>query len=146
MFKELYPLLQKTELTLKLSPGPEGRIKVVVIPMTMNDKEPSLSKPLMVSATPDELDAGFGEAMAQFRTSRTSLEDQVRATTEALADAKKVQANKATSAKAKLKAPSTSDDLPVDEDEESTAPSTSSSASPAVVEEESGTDLSKLLD
>lgn len=145
MFKALQPLLSSgIALTVKLSIGNEGKVKVVVIPMTANSKEAALSMPLLLSGTADELDSGFVDAITNFHGSRLSLEQQVQATSDALGFAQREQANKAVqkSPKKVNADPSQESESNDDDDEADNHPPVTNAEPDA---QAAGTDLSKLL-
>ncbi|WP_259372617.1 PRTRC system protein E [Piscinibacter defluvii] len=91
MFKELFPMAVKGAFSLLLSADEgSGLMTVMVVPKnTDGSKEvPALAMPLKLTATPDELDAGFVQALTSYSTARTSLDEQVAATNEVLEAAK----------------------------------------------------------
>ena len=104
MFKELFPMAAKGAFSLLLS-GDEanGLMTVVVVPKTTdNGKEvPALAVPLKLTATPEELDSGFVQALASYSTARTSLDEQVAATNEVLEAAKAASVKKGAEALSK---------------------------------------------
>lgn len=104
MFKELFPMAAKGAFSLLLS-GDEanGLMTVVVVPKTTdNGKEvPALAVPLKLTATPEELDSGFVQALASYATARTSLDEQVAATNEVLEAAKAASVKKGADALSK---------------------------------------------
>ena len=78
MFKELFPMAARGAFSLLLSADEaNGLMTVVVVPKTTdNGKEvPALAVPLKLTATPEELDAGFVQAVASYATARTSLDE-----------------------------------------------------------------------
>ena len=104
MFKELFPMAAKGGFSLLLSADEaNGLMTVVVVPKTTdNGKEvPALAVPLKLTATPEELDAGFVQALASYSTARTSLDEQVAATNEVLEAAKAASVKKGADALSK---------------------------------------------
>lgn len=104
MFKELFPMAAKGAFSLLLSADEaNGLMTVVVVPKTTdNGKEvPALAVPLKLTATPEELDAGFVQALASYSTARTSLDAQVAATNEVLEAAKAASVKKGADALSK---------------------------------------------
>lgn len=77
IFSNLLPLLQSTDLTLKLSASGDD-ITVVVVPK-VKDIGSALATPLSLTATAAELDAGFTNIVAQYAGSRSSLAEQLEA-------------------------------------------------------------------
>lgn len=97
MFKELFPMAVKGPFSLLLSADDgSGLMTVVVVPKTSDSGKdvPALAMPLKLTATPDELDAGFVQALASFSTRRTSLDEQVAATNEVLEAARAASVKK----------------------------------------------------
>ena len=104
MFKELFPMATRGAFSLLLSADEaNGLMTVVVVPKTTdNGKEvPALAVPLKLTATPEELDAGFVQAVASYATARTSLDEQVAATNEVLEAAKAASVKKGADALSK---------------------------------------------
>jgi len=87
MFKELFPMAAKGPFSLLLSADESsGLMTVVVVPKTSDSGRdvPALAMPLKLTATAEELEAGFVQALASYATRRTSLDEQVAATNEVL--------------------------------------------------------------
>lgn len=132
MFQQLEAFVRETgkvTLTLRMA---GDQMSVVVVPCG-DSKEAALRQPLVLSATPVELDEGFVQALQSFEGAHRSLTEQVSATNEILQAAEKSQAGKAQKALSKgakpaLPAPSEhADDDPEDADDGADA----DSASPA---------------
>lgn len=99
MFSTLEPLLKACgQLKLILIAGDNGIIKVAVTPERKPGSEPALSQPLFLSGTANELDEGFATAIGSYTVARTSLVEQVEATTTIMKDAEKNQVTKAAKA------------------------------------------------
>lgn len=99
MFEQLHALVKSVEkLTITMSAGSDGTMTVCVIPNVVAGKDPALAQPLVLRATPEELDAGFVDAVCQYQEVRVSLADQVAATTVVIEAAKKMQEAKAVKA------------------------------------------------
>ena len=96
MFKELYALASAATLTMIVSADEKtGRLTVSVLPKPKKDMgEPALVKDLTLTATPEEFDAGFVEALRGYREKRQSLTEQAEATNEVLEAAKSASAKK----------------------------------------------------
>jgi PRTRC genetic system protein E len=95
MFMQLDSIItEETSLTLKLTRGTNGTLKVVVMPTTSN-KNPALAQPLAMAATPAELDAGFADLIGTYQANRLSLTAQVAATAAILGEATKKASDKA---------------------------------------------------
>jgi PRTRC genetic system protein E len=105
MFGELFALAAGANLTLTISADAKtGRMTINVVPRPHKDfDEPALTKALSLTATPQEFDAGFVEALKGYREVRQSLTDQLEATKEVLEAAKAASVKKATDANAKAR-------------------------------------------
>lgn len=158
MFQVLEALVRssgKLGLSLKM----DGDQMVVVLIPQGDAKESALRQPLVLTATPAELDAGFAESVVAYSGARRSLEDQVAATTAILSAAEKEQAGKAQKTlkgpKRALPAPSKANPSASDDDTEndesdteagdSQTPGSSGSTEASVSGPLSGTDMSSLL-
>jgi PRTRC genetic system protein E len=110
MFKELFPMAAKGAFSLLLSADEgSGLMTVVVVPRTSDTGKdvPALAMPLKLTATAEELDAGFVQALASYATRRTSLDEQVAATNEVLDAARTASVKKGAEAVTKAGAKST---------------------------------------
>jgi PRTRC genetic system protein E len=107
MFEELHALAISATLTMIVSADEKtGRMTVHVIPKPKKDvDEPALTKALSLTATPQELDAGFVEALRGYREVRHSLAEQAEATKEVLEAAKLASVKKAGDAASKAAKP-----------------------------------------
>lgn len=158
MFQQLATLLgscEKLVLTLALK---GEQMTVFVAPSVKGGAESGLSLPLVLTATPAELDAGFLDALAGYTTSRRSLSEQVEATTAVLDAAKTAQTQKASRAIANVGKSKSKPQLPNEEsegeEEEESADGTTEAEAPATAAptcdghppESKGTDLAALLD
>lgn len=98
MFQILEQLVRSTgKLSMTLRMDGEQMV-VVAIPQAGDsgkDKEAALNQPLVLTATPAELDAGFVDALTSYTGARRSLGEQVTATTAILQAAEQAQAGKA---------------------------------------------------
>lgn len=105
MFEELFALASGANLTLTISADAKnGRMTINVVPRPHKDfDEPALTKALSLTATPQEFDAGFIEALKGYREVRQSLTDQLEATKEVLEAAKAASVKKATEANVKAR-------------------------------------------
>ena len=103
MFQELYALATTATLTLIVSADEKtGKLTISVLPKPKKDMgEPALTKDLTLTASPEEFDAGFVQALQGYREVRASLTEQADATREVLEAAKSVSAKKATEAMTK---------------------------------------------
>ncbi len=109
MFKELFPMAAKGSFSLLLSADEgSGLMTVVVVPKTSDSGKdvPALAMPLKLTATAEELDAGFVQALASYATRRTSLDEQVAATNEVLDAARAASVKKGAEAVTKAGAKS----------------------------------------
>jgi len=109
VFRELYAIARTAVLTLTVSADEKsGQMTINVIPKPKKDLgEPALAKPLSITATPEEFDAGFGQALLGYQASRLTLQEQVEATNEVLEAAKSASAKKAADAAIKASKPQT---------------------------------------
>jgi PRTRC genetic system protein E len=79
LFASLYPLAQKTTLTLLITAEGE-QLRVNVTPRVKQDaKGEKTLYPLSILATPEELDRDFAEAVSIYEPSTQSVLDQARA-------------------------------------------------------------------
>lgn len=103
MFRELYALAMTATLTLIVSADEKtAKLTISVLPEPRKDVgEPALTKDLTLTASPEDFDAGFVEALQGYREVRDSLTEQAEATREVLEAAKSVSAKKATEAMTK---------------------------------------------
>lgn len=162
MFQTLENLIAASgELKMTMIPAANGVIKVAVIPSRKANSDAALAQPLFLTGTAAELDNGFADAIQTFSRARSSLVEQVEATTTVLAAAEKKQADKATkklSTKPASPAASTSSSDGSDADSEAdnesdngesndadNAAGDASSPAPAAAPAASGTDLSSLF-
>lgn len=103
MFEELYALAVSAALTMTVSADEKsGRLTINVIPKPRKDAgEPALTQPLSLTASPQEFDAGFIDALRGYREVRRTLEQQAEATKEVIEAAKAASVKKASEATAK---------------------------------------------
>ena len=157
MFQQLEAFVRETgkvTLTLKMA---GDQMSVVLVPGG-DSKEAALRQPLVLTATPAELDEGFVQVLQTFEGAHRSLAEQVSATTEILQAAEKSQAGKAQKALSKssrpaLPAPASTNDDSDNEDDESTEadnapvaePSTAVATSAPAAPADGKTDLFNLL-
>lgn len=87
MFEQLAKILaQKVDALSMTITAKDGLMTVVVIPKPATqagadeDDKSSLSLPLSLKGTPQELDAGLLEALEQYGAARGTLQDQIEAT------------------------------------------------------------------
>lgn len=95
MFTQLALLLQNcTSLQVIMAANPDGTLSVTVLPKgKAGDKEAALNTPLSLTATPEDLDAGFVSALSGFVVSHQSLAEQI-SNTEAILEAAKAESQK----------------------------------------------------
>jgi PRTRC genetic system protein E len=155
MFQQLEAFVRETgkvTLTMKMA---GDQMAVVVMPCG-DSKESALRQPLVLTASPADLDEGFVAALQSFRGVHRSLAEQVSATNEILQAAEKSQAGKAQKALSKgskpaLPAPASGndgndDDASSDDDDAAAAqPSTDVSTSTPAAPADGKTDLFELL-
>ena len=145
MFEELFALACSATLTMAVSADEKsGRLTVNVIPKPRQDAgEAALAQPLSLTATPQEFDAGFIEALRGYREVRQSLAQQAEATKEVIEAAKAASVKKASdatvkagAAKAAVAKPAPATTAPVsgdgvDEEEEDAVPTATAGAATA---------------
>lgn len=100
MFNNFMKLAHQGDFTVAVrATGPDKDVlTMIVAPIAKEGQEPALAQPIRLSGTVAELEQGFDQAIDKFVTSRAELMEQVDATLAILEEAKKVQANKATTA------------------------------------------------
>ena len=110
-FKQLFDLARRAggSVTMTVAAAAEeGQMTVVVMPKAgARDLDPALATPLVLTATPEEFNAGFLDALARYDMSHKSLAEQAEATAEVLAAAKDAQAKKGAGAARKAAQPKT---------------------------------------
>ncbi|MET3135563.1 PRTRC genetic system protein E [Oxalobacteraceae bacterium GrIS 1.11] len=107
MFQELYALATSATLTMIVSADEKtGKLTISVLPKPRKDVgEAALTKDLTLTASPEDFDAGFVQALQGYREARASLTEQAEATCEVLQAAKSVCAKMASEAVAKASKP-----------------------------------------
>lgn len=127
MFQQLEAFVRETgkvTLTMKMA---GDQMSVVVVPCG-DSKEAALRQPLVLTATPAELDEGFVQALQTFEGAHRSLAEQVSATTEILQAAEKSQVGKAQKALSKGSKPALPTPASNDEDDDGDDPDEQASA------------------
>lgn len=111
LFASLYPLAQKTTLTLLITT--EGnQLRVNVTPHAKQDaKGEKTLYPLSILATPEELDRDFAEAVSIYEPSTQSVLEQARTASAANGTGKATSAHAATRGKPGRKARSESNEV-----------------------------------
>jgi PRTRC genetic system protein E len=109
MFRELYALATSATLTMIVSADERaGTLTISVLPKPRKDVgEAALTKDLTLTASPEDFDAGFVQALQGYREVRASLMEQAEATCEVLEAARSFCAKKAGDAAAKASKPAT---------------------------------------
>jgi PRTRC genetic system protein E len=100
MFKELHGLATHAELTMRITAAGE-MLRIIVIPKPVAEAgciNSALTTPLVVSATPDELNQEFTRVLREYATSRKSLSDTLEETKAYMDAAKQEAVKKATDA------------------------------------------------
>lgn len=107
LFEELHALACGATLTLIVSTeDASGRMTISVIPKPKDDSgEAALRQPLSLTATPQEFDLEFIDALRGYREVRASLAEQAEATKEVLEAAKAASVKKASEATSKAAKP-----------------------------------------
>jgi PRTRC genetic system protein E len=153
MFQAIETLVRSTG-KIVVSLAMDGDKMVVFLTPQGDAKDAVLRQPMILTATPAELDEGFAAAVQSYSAAHKSLDEQIAATTAILQSAEKSQAGKAQKALAKgskpaSAAPASSTSSNEDEDEEESAhgatPEATVAAAPAAAPTQSGTDLTQLL-
>lgn len=75
-----------------------GELSLTFVPTLKEGGDPALAKPFTLHGTVEDLEANMPEAMAQIASARTSLAEQVEATTAVLEIARKTSADKGSNA------------------------------------------------
>lgn len=75
MFKELAELTKTTSLHLIINKASDTELKVMVLPQSAEGTNPALCQPLILTATPDELDEKFVSVLSEYKVARKSLEE-----------------------------------------------------------------------
>ena len=103
MFREVYALATGATLTMIVSADEKsGMLTISVLPKPRKDTgEVALTKDLTLTASPEDFDAGFVQALQNYREARLSLNQQAEATREALQAATALCAKRATEAMTK---------------------------------------------
>jgi PRTRC genetic system protein E len=154
MFQQLEALVRasgKLQITLKMD---NDRMAVVIVPQG-DGKEAALRQPLVLTATPAELDEGFAAAILSYSSVHASLSEQVAVTAAILQEAEKSLASKAQKSLAKGGTASRksateeneaggTDDGEAGESQASSESQLATAASPAA-DKAAGTDLFALL-
>lgn len=134
MFTDLKPLLNScTSVTIVLASGGDDQVNVTIIPKAKDGQNASLSTPLALIATLEELDAEFAQVVLGYSAKRTSLAEQLEATATILDAAKQEAAKSAVAGKGKKPhkpASASSDDFDEDEENGGDEKPESSSAAP----------------
>src|SRR5437867_348688 len=96
MFHQLFQLALSATVTMTISADEkDGRMTINVVPKPKADlKEPALSTPLSLTATPEEFDAEFVQVLSTYRATRQSLAEQAEATNEVIDAAKQASARR----------------------------------------------------
>jgi PRTRC genetic system protein E len=108
MFGELYALATSATLMMIVSADEKsGKLTISVLPKPRKDTgEAALTKDLTLTASPEDFDAGFVQALQSYREARASLNQQAEATREVLQAAAALCAKRATEAMTKASKPS----------------------------------------
>ncbi len=97
MFEELFVLARSATLTMTLSAdAASGCMTINVVPKPRKDaQDPVLAQALSLTTTPQEFDAGFVDALRNYRVVRQSLAQQAEATQAVIEAARVASAQKA---------------------------------------------------
>ncbi|WP_439672845.1 ParB-related ThiF-related cassette protein E domain-containing protein (plasmid) [Cupriavidus necator] len=146
MFTELAPLVRASDKVVVTLSMQGDVMSVVVLPVIKNAADAALTSPLVLSATPAELDAEFAVAVTSVSESHRSLAEQAEATKSILDAAKSTQSSKATKALAKAASPSASESEGApDDDAESDDAAQAEADAKVTAPSSAGTDLASLL-
>ena len=103
LFSTLQFLLSPgASLKLEVTMNDDATLSIIVCP---KGNTGALSQPLVLTATAEEMDAGFIDVLQQYQKARQSLQEQVEATTAVLDAAKKSEEKKAVKALTSKPAP-----------------------------------------
>lgn len=95
MWQPIFELAKTTSMVLTITA--DERLLTVTVNPTPASKEapPALSQPLVLKATPEELDAGFVDALTTYGKAYATLKETVEASVAVMEEAKKASASKA---------------------------------------------------
>ncbi|WP_455289354.1 PRTRC system protein E [Cupriavidus necator] len=146
MFTELAPLVRASDKVVVTLSMQGDVMSVIVLPVIKNAADAALTSPLVLSATPAELDAEFAAAVTSVSESHRSLAEQAEATKSILDAAKSTQSSKATKALAKAASLSASEsESASDDDAESDDAVQAEAEAKVTAPSPAGTDLASLL-
>ncbi|AAP86060.1 ParB-related ThiF-related cassette protein E domain-containing protein (plasmid) [Cupriavidus necator H16] len=146
MFTELVPLVRASDKVVVTLSMHGDVMSVVVLPVIKNAADAALTSPLVLSATPADLDAEFAAAVTSVSESHRSLAEQAEATKSILDAAKSTQSSNATKALAKAASPSASESESASDDDADADDAAQTEADAKVSAPSSvGTDLASLL-
>ncbi|MFS8979141.1 PRTRC system protein E [Cupriavidus necator] len=146
MFTELAPLVRASDKMVVTLSMQGDVMSVIVLPVIKNAADAALTSPLVLSATPAELDAEFAAAVTSVSESHRSLAEQAEATKSILDAAKSTQSSKATKALAQAASPSASEsEIASDDDAESDDAAQAEADAKVTAPSSAGTDLASLL-
>lgn len=98
MFKELADLAKTTSIHLIITAASETELQVAVLPQSKEGVNPALCQPLILTATPAELDEKFVPILTDYKAARKSLEESLEDAKLVMEAAGKSARDKATTA------------------------------------------------
>lgn len=107
MWKPIFEIARTTALVMTITADEKaGLLTVTVNPKPASkDAPPALSQPLILTATPEELDEGFVESMTTYGSAYASLKETVEAAVAVMEATKKDSAGKAVAKQAARRTP-----------------------------------------
>lgn len=104
MFKQLAEIAKSTSVHLIITSVSDTDLKVLVLPQAKEGVNPALCQPLILTASPDELDEKFVSILTEYSNARKSLEETLEETKLVMEAAGKTAREAATTATKKATA------------------------------------------
>lgn len=131
-FSQIKELAKTTSIHLIITASGEDELKVAVLPQSREGVNPALTQPLILTATPEELDEKFLSVLTTYKAKRKSLEESLEEATLVMEAAGKAAQESATKATQKAaKKPASAAVTTVEEDAGQEEESPSAPATPA---------------
>lgn len=118
MFKEIADLAKFTSIHLIITAAGDQELKVAVLPQAKEGANPALCQPLILTATPEELDEKFVSVLTDYKAARKSLEESLEDAKLVMEAAGKAARDKATSATKTAAKPAPATAAPVEKTSE----------------------------
>lgn len=127
MFKQLAEIAKSTSIHLIITTSGEAELKVMVLPQSKEGADPALCQPLILTASPEELDEKFVSVLTEYKVARKSLEEtleEAKLVMDAAGKAAQKSATAATKQAAAKPAPAPTAVQPAKTDSEASEPAT----------------------